>query len=137
MSIDELLRARDFRVTRARQLVWEILSSAESHLSATDIHERVHAVDDSINASSVYRTLALFSELDLVRESHLGELSTWEPAHEDEVIHLVCERCQSTTHFKTSTVDRLRAQVEEVAEFSPTSIDVQITGLCATCCSST
>ena len=137
MSIDEVLRARDFRVTRARQLVWEVLSSSETHLSAIDIHERVHAIDDSINASSVYRALALFSDLDLVRESHLGELSTWEPAHEDEVIHLVCERCQSTTHFNTSTVDRLRAQVEEVAEFSPTSIDVQITGLCSRCCSTT
>ena len=137
MSIDEVLRARDFRVTRARQLVWEVLSSSESHLSAIDIHERVHAIDDSINASSVYRALALFSDLDLVRESHLGELSTWEPAHEDEAIHLVCERCQSTTHFNTSTVDRLRAQVEEVAEFSPTSIDVQITGLCSRCCSTT
>ena len=137
MSIDEVLRARDFRVTRARQLVWEVLSSSESHLSAIDIHERVHAIDDSINASSVYRALALFSDLDLVRESHLGELSTWEPAHEDEVIHLVCERCQSTTHFNTSTVDRLRAQVEEVAEFSPTTIDVQITGLCSRCYSTT
>ncbi|MGA1437592.1 MAG: transcriptional repressor, partial [Ilumatobacteraceae bacterium] len=54
MSIDEVLRARDFRVTRARQLVWEVLTRSDSHRSATEILEEVHQLDDSINASSVY-----------------------------------------------------------------------------------
>ena len=60
MSIDEVLRARDFRVTRARQLVWEVLTRSDSHRSAAEILEEVHKLDDSINASSVYRALALF-----------------------------------------------------------------------------
>ncbi|MGA1037922.1 MAG: Fur family transcriptional regulator, partial [Ilumatobacteraceae bacterium] len=119
MSIDEVLRARDFRVTRARQLVWEVLTRSDSHRSATEILEEVHQLDDSINASSVYRALALFSDLDLVRESHLGELSTWEPAHEDEVIHLICEKCHTTIHFNTSVVDRLRTEVARDTAFSP------------------
>ncbi len=137
MSIDEVLRARDFRVTRARQLVWEVLTRSDSHRSAAEILEEVHKLDDSINASSVYRALALFSDLDLVRESHLGELSTWEPAHEDEVIHLICETCQTTIHFNTSVVDRLRTEVARDTAFSPTTIDVQISGHCASCSSTT
>jgi len=135
MSIDEVLRARDFRVTRARQLVWEVLTRSDSHRSAAEILEEVHQLDDSINASSVYRALALFSDLDLVRESHLGELSTWEPAHEDEVIHLICEKCHTTIHFNTSVVDRLRTEVARDTAFSPTTIDVQISGHCARCSS--
>ena len=137
MSIDEVLRARDFRVTRARQLVWEVLTRSDSHRSAAEILEEVHKLDDSSNASSVYRALALFSDLDLVRESHLGELSTWEPAHEDEVIHLICETCQTTIHFNTSVVDRLRTEVARDTAFSPTTIDVQISGHCASCSSTT
>jgi len=133
MSIDEVLRARDFRVTRARQLVWEVLTRSDTHRSAAEILEEVHELDDSINASSVYRALALFSDLDLVRESHLGELSTWEPAHEDEVIHLICENCHTTIHFNTSVVDRLRTEVTRDTAFSPTTIDVQISGHCASC----
>ena len=31
MSIDEVLRAQDFRVTRARTLVWQVLDEAQSH----------------------------------------------------------------------------------------------------------
>ena len=90
MSIDEVLRAQDFRVTRARTLVWQVLDEAQSHLSAADILQRVHDYDESINSSSVYRALSLFAELELVRETRQGELSTWEPAHDDAVIHLRC-----------------------------------------------
>ena len=133
MSIDEVLRARDFRVTRARQLVWKVLTKSDTHRSAAEILEEVHELDDSINASSVYRALALFSDLDLVRESHLGELSTWEPAHEDEVIHLICEKCHTTIHFNTSVVDRLRTEVARDTAFSPTTVNVQISGHCASC----
>ena len=57
MSIDEVLRAQDFRVTRARTLVWQVLDEAQSHLSAADILQRVHDYDESINSSSVYRAL--------------------------------------------------------------------------------
>lgn len=133
MSIDEVLRAKDFRVTRARQLVWKVLTRSDTHRSASEILDEVHELDDSINASSVYRALALFSDLDLVRESHLGELSTWETAHEDETIHLVCEKCHTTIHFSTSVVDRLRAEVQRDTSFTPTTIDVQISGHCAGC----
>ncbi|MEC8730700.1 MAG: transcriptional repressor [Actinomycetota bacterium] len=137
MSIDEVLRAQDFRVTRARTLVWQVLDEAQSHLSAADILQRVHDYDESINSSSVYRALSLFAELELVRETRQGELSTWEPAHDDAVIHLRCELCDITIHFDAPTVNNLRKQVGNITNFTPTSIDVRISGVCETCSSAT
>ena len=137
MSIDEVLRAQDFRVTRARTLVWQVLDEAQSHLSAADILQRVHDYDESINSSSVYRALSLFAELELVRETRQGELSTWEPAHDDAVIHLRCELCDITIHFDAPTVNNLRKQVGNITNFTPTSIDVRISGVFESCSSAT
>jgi Fe2+ or Zn2+ uptake regulation protein len=81
----------------------------------------------------VYRTLALLAELDLVRESRLTETSTWEPAHADAVIHLVCENCGATRHHDAALVEDLRAQISATADFVPSVIDVRVLGTCAAC----
>ena len=80
MEIDEALRTHGRRVSQARRVVWGVLRRSGDHLSAQQIAEQVNAVDPSVNRSSVYRVLALFDELGLVRESrlageHLG--ATW------------------------------------------------------------
>ncbi|MGB1381198.1 MAG: Fur family transcriptional regulator [Ilumatobacteraceae bacterium] len=133
MELEDILRERDFRLTRPRRVVWEVLSESERHLSAAEIAEEVHRRDPGINVSSVYRTLALLAELDLVRESRLTETSTWEPAHADAVIHLVCENCGATRHHDAALVEDLRAQISATADFAPSVIDVRVLGTCAAC----
>lgn len=133
MTLESVLRRSDHRVTRPRQLVWDVLHDTDRHLSALEIVDAVHHRDPGVNSSSVYRTLTLFSELDLVRESRLGETSTWEPAHDDAVIHLHCTTCGSTTHHDAAIVDTLRQQLERSDTFDPRSIDVRVTGLCSSC----
>ncbi len=133
MELEDILRERDFRLTRPRRVVWEVLSESERHLSAAEIAEEVHRRDPGINVSSVYRTLALLAELDLVRESRLTETSTWEPAHADAVIHLVCENCGATRHHDAALVEDLRAEIARTASFTPSVIDVRVSGTCAKC----
>jgi len=133
VTLESVLRGRDHRVTRQRQLVWDVLNDSDRHLSAAEIVSAVHRRDSGINPSSVYRTLALFSELDLVRESRLGEISTWEPAHDDAVIHLHCTECGVTAHHDAAVVDTLRRQLTQSAAFEPRSIDVRVTGRCPRC----
>ncbi len=114
--------------------MWEVLASTGRHLNAQEIAERVHARDPGINVSSIYRTLALFTELDLVRESKLSDdASTWEPAHGDAAIHLVCGGCGTVLHHDTELIDRLREQLSELDGFHTESIDVRVDGRCRGC----
>lgn len=129
-----MLRAGDFRVTRPRQLVWDVLTSEDAHLSALEIAEHVQQVDPSVNTSSVYRALALFADLHLVRESRLDDDSSrWEPIHDDAVIHLVCERCRRVLHHDAELVDRLRERLRDDAGFAARSIEVVVRGSCGRC----
>jgi len=129
------LRARGVRVTQPRQLVWDVLSDHGGHLSAAEVAQRVQARDRGVNQSSVYRALALFAELDLVRESRTGNDSatTWELSHPDGVIHLVCDVCGTVLHHRTNRVEQLRSDLAANATFTATAIDVHVTGRCPTC----
>jgi Fur family ferric uptake transcriptional regulator len=132
--VDEL-RARGVRVTQPRQLVWDVLSDHSGHLSAAEVAEQVHTRDPGVNQSSVYRALALFAELDLVRESRSGDDSatTWEIRHPDGMIHLLCESCGTVLHHRTDRVEQLRRDLVRAGGFAPATIDVRVTGRCANC----
>jgi Fur family ferric uptake transcriptional regulator len=85
MKIDDLrqtLRHGRHRVTRPRLAVWRALLDADTHLTADELAERVNAHGPGVNLASVYRSLALFEELELVRESRLSgdDASRWELA---------------------------------------------------------
>lgn len=135
MHLADELRARGVRVTQPRQLVWDVLSAGDGHLSAAEVALLVQARDAGVNQSSVYRALALFAELDLVRESRSGDDSatTWEVRHPDGVIHLLCDACGAVFHHRTNRVEQLRKDLAGDGTFAPATIDVRVTGRCADC----
>lgn len=134
-QISELLRERGHRVTRPRRAVWDVLTRAAGHLTVEEIARRVRREEPGVNLASVYRSLALFSELALVRESRLGdqEASRWEIAHPDEHFHLVCERCGTIDHHVGTLVAEVRDHLRRGHGFEPRDVELTVTGLCADC----
>ncbi len=133
-SLVTALRANGYRVTPQRRLVWEVLRESGSHLTAEEIAARVQERGD-LNLASVYRALAVLQDLDIVRESRLGDAdaSTWELAHPDEHFHLVCERCGSVAHHVGNLVGEIAAHLRDGHDFEPRSVELVVTGLCARC----
>lgn len=130
-----VLRERGHSSTTPRRLVWEALVTSGGHLTAEEIADRVHETDPTVNLSSVYRTLALLSELDLVRESSLGTESAahWELAHSDDEFHLVCTMCGGVTHHAGSLVEEIRSHLDADHGFSAERVELVVTGTCPDC----
>ncbi|MFP5308457.1 MAG: Fur family transcriptional regulator [Actinomycetes bacterium] len=134
-AIGEVLRANGFRVTPPRRLVWEVLVEADGHVTAEEIADRVSTRGGDVNLASIYRSLALLAELDLVRETRLGEGGArWELAHPDEHFHLVCDTCGSVTHHEGHLVEMVAAHLREGHGFVPSSVELVVQGRCAACC---
>ncbi|REK17642.1 MAG: transcriptional repressor [Actinobacteria bacterium] len=134
-GLAELLRDRGNRLTEPRLRVWEVLNRSGDHLTVEEIVSEVHKADPSINTSSVYRSLALFADLDLVRESSLGvdEGSRWELAHPDDHFHLVCRICGTVDHHEGDLVGQIREHLAVGHGFAAEEIDLVVTGVCARC----
>jgi Fur family ferric uptake transcriptional regulator len=137
-STDELsaqLRVKGYRVTRPRQAVWRALNDAREHLTVEEVAARVAERQPGVNLASVYRSLALFAELDLVRESRLGDedITRWEIAHPDEHFHLVCDVCGRVDHHAGDLVARVIDHLRSGHHFEPRSVELTVAGRCSGC----
>lgn len=123
------------RVTGPRVAVWEVVAGTDSHLTADEIAGRVRRIDPSVNLSSVYRSLALFAELGLVRESHLGadEAVHWELAHPDEQFHLKCTSCGRVEHHTGDLVASIESHLADSHGFSADRVELLVSGTCNRC----
>ena len=133
-AVAEVLRAHGYRVTPQRRLVWDVLHEARGHLTAEEIADRIAERRGEVNLASVYRALALLSDLDLVRESRLGDAGAhWELSHPDEHFHLVCDDCGEVTHHEGSLVEMVAQHLEDGHGFAPHTVELVVTGRCARC----
>lgn len=133
----QALREAGHRVTRPRRAVWSALVEAEGHLTVDELASRVKVHEPGVNLASVYRSLAVFAELEMVRESRLGDedAGRWELAHPDEHFHLVCEECGSIDHHVGTLVQEVRDHLTDGHGFQPREVELIVTGLCGDCLS--
>lgn len=134
-ELGHVLRGHGYRLTSPRWLVWSVLRSANGHLTAEEIAEAVNQADPTVNISSIYRSLGLFADLDLVRESHLGidGSGRWEIAHPDDHFHMVCRKCGTVDHHVGELVDQIRSHLGQHHAFSADNVDLVVTGVCENC----
>ena len=131
---DETLRQRGYRLTPQRHLILQILRDEQGHLTIEQLLERARQRYPSSTLSTVYRTLDLLKELQLVREIHFpGEAVAYEAFVEKTHHHLVCRRCGSILHLDISLQRALCEAIQQQFGFHNITIDIMSTGYCNTC----
>ena len=133
-SVTDVLRGHGYRVTLPRQLVWEVLRDSGEHLTVDEIAQRVEQRSPGVHLTSVYRSLTLLAELNLVREARLGGGGgRWEVVHPDEHFHMVCLQCGDVSHHVGTLVQQVREHLAGGHGFAAESVDLVVTGRCAAC----
>ncbi|MBX6389182.1 MAG: transcriptional repressor [Frankia sp.] len=129
----ERLRAHGYRLTAQRQLVLEAVARL-GHATPEAIVNEVRRTASAVNISTVYRTLDLLEELDLVSHAHLGHgAPTYHVTGPDRHIHLVCGGCGTVSEISQ---DRLSGVVEALRADFGFTVDVDhvaLAGRCADC----
>lgn len=129
----ELLRASGHRLTPQRELV---LAAVETlgHATPDEVFAEVRTHSESINLSTVYRTLELLDELGLIRHAHLSDRApTYHSARGHEHAHLVCRVCK--THFSIG-LPQIEAALGALAserDFTPDYGHLTVFGTCGDC----
>jgi Fur family ferric uptake transcriptional regulator len=128
------LRAAGKRITAQRKLVLAILADSDGHLDAYDIYERGRRRDAHLSLSTVYRTLSVLKEADLVRELHFeDEHHHYEWDGKDEHSHLVCLECGRVIEVDSAAFAKAAKTTGEAHGFKIASAQVELAGLCSDC----
>lgn len=131
----EALRAEGHRMTQQRDVLLDVIEHAGAHLDADGLYRRARERDNRISLSTVYRTLALLKQHDLVDELHLAEEHHHYEAKtsRDQHYHLVCTSCGLVEEFSGAIVDRLRDDLQRERGFEVAAVQLDIVGRCARC----
>ncbi len=133
-TVREGLERSGARRTPQRLLLADIIDAAPDHLEAREIHLKAVARDSRVSLNTVYRTLALLQDLNLV----VGHYFTEEHAHFEAATgidhhHVVCRGCGKVREFSPGLAeDRLR-KLELATGFRIDRQEIELVGLCPAC----
>lgn len=132
------LRERGFRLTPQREIILSVLHDVEGWTTADEIYSRVQEISTSLDISTVYRTLDLLQELDLVFGMEIGdgqrryELLGVHGPH----LHLVCQSCGQVIAADLDAARTFGADLQSKYGFRPALEQLSIPGLCPACADS-
>jgi Fur family ferric uptake transcriptional regulator len=133
-TVGQLLRAEGKRMTPQRALLLRIIQRSSGHLDAYDIYRQAREQDPRISLSTVYRTLSLLKELDLVEEFHFDEEHHHYEMSDDSLHHhMVCTECGRIVEFQSPLVDELKAELEQEYGIALQRLQISALGRCRTC----
>jgi Fur family ferric uptake transcriptional regulator len=132
-EVMELLRSRGLRMTpQRRAIVFEVMRT-QGHISPADVARKVQGEMPGVNASTVYRTLALLEEIGVLSHAHLESGAEYHRAEEAGHVHLTCSSCGAEDDLSIEEAQALQKVVERHRGFEPDLTHFAISGLCAAC----
>lgn len=136
--ICQKMSEKDYRLTPQRQVILKIfLDNMDRHLSAEEVYQLVKKEHPEIGLATVYRTLDLLAELDVLQKMNFGdgrsryELSSEEDTHHHH--HLICLRCQRVLEFEDDLLEELENRIEARSGFKVVNHQVKFYGYCRDC----
>jgi Fur family ferric uptake transcriptional regulator len=137
-QIKQQLAAHNYKLTPQREAtVRVLLENEEAHLSAEDVYLLVKEKSPEIGLATVYRTLELLSDLQIIHKLNFGDGVTRyefrEEGAEHHHHHLICLNCGTVDEIMEDLLGPIEEQVEK--EFDFKIIDHRLTfhGICHRC----
>lgn len=126
------------RVTKQRQILFEVLSEEENPMSAEQIHYILKSREVEINLSTVYRGLEQFVGKGLVLKTTLSDeaKSLYSMNKHEHYHHLVCCKCKEIILIHGCPVESYIMDVGNRYGYQIEGHKLEIYGLCPTCQSS-
>jgi len=136
--IREVLQAHHYKLTPQREAtVRVILENVEDHLSAEDVYLLVKEKYPDIGLATVYRTLELLSDLQIVHKLNFGDgVSRYDFRDEDAKHHhhhLICLECGAVDEITEDWLEPIEERVERQFNFKILDHRLSFHGICWRC----
>lgn len=132
------LKEKGYKLTTQRKAIIHVfLKNQSSHLSPEEIYDNVRNDYPDIGLATVYRTLQLLEQLDIVYKVNFDdgcsryELNLDSGDHQHH--HLICIKCGKVKEVKLDLLESLETQIEEEGEFRVVDHNVKFFGYCKDC----
>lgn len=103
---------KGLRMTEQRRVITRVLATADDHPDVEEIHRRATAEDSRISIATVYRTMRLLEDYDVVQRHDFQDgRSRYEEATTDHHDHLIDVRTREVIEFVNDEIEELQKRI--------------------------
>ena len=111
-SLERLAEKNGLRMTEPRRIIARVLSKSTDHPDAEELHRRASKIDSSISLATVYRTMKLFEEYEIIERHDFGNgRSRFEQVPDEHHDHLIDVRSGKVIEFQNEEIERLQEEI--------------------------
>jgi len=132
-AFTELCGQAGIRVTNQRTEVFREVARTTEHPDAETVYRRVRKRIPAISLDTVYRTLRLMEEKELISKvNYPGDRARFD-ANTDRHHHFICTQCGLVQDFYSGELDALQPPALVTKFGKVNSVHIQMRGICKDC----
>ncbi len=114
MPLEQKCIEQGLKMTEQRRVIAQVLSESSDHPDVEMLYERASKIDSKISIATVYRTVRLFEEANIIEKHDFGDgRARYEEAGESHHDHLIDMRSGKVIEFTNEEIERLQVKVAE------------------------
>jgi len=108
----ELCSKKGLKMTSQRRVIAKVLGESDDHPDVEAVHRRAVRIDPKISIATVYRTVRLFEEANILdRHDFRDGRSRYEESGSDHHDHLINLETGDVIEFKHDEIERLQEEI--------------------------
>ncbi|MEE8144768.1 MAG: Fur family transcriptional regulator [Kiloniellales bacterium] len=110
--IEQICLEKGLKMTDQRRVIARVLSEATDHPDVERLYQRAAAVDSRISIATVYRTVKLWEEANILERHDFGDgRARYEEAPEVHHDHLIDMKTGEVIEFRNDQIEHLQQEV--------------------------
>ncbi len=140
-NFKDMLKEKGLKVTNQRVIILKVLASSPGmHLTTEEIYDLVKDEYPEIGLATVYRTIQILLDLNLIDKINLNDgfvrYEIAEDEHRDSGHHhhhLICTECGNVFSFEDDLLENLEEKISSKTGFEVIDHEVKLYGYCKNC----
>ena len=110
--IEKLCIEKGMKMTEQRRVIARVLSVADDHPDVEEVYRRSAELDSRISIATVYRTVRLWEEADILERHDFGDgRSRYEEVTDDHHDHLIDMKSGRVVEFQNEEIEELQEKI--------------------------
>ena len=105
------------KMTGQRRVILSVLTASEDHPSVETVYQRAREIDASISIATVYRTLHLLDEMNLVQRHDFNENYSRFEVNLEHHHHLIDLETGQVLEFQNEDLEELKVRIAEELDY--------------------
>ena len=102
------------KMTEQRKIIAQVLSESKDHPDVELVYKRASSIDNNIGIATVYRTIKLFEENNIIEKHEFGDgRYRYEEVREEHHDHLIDIKSGKVIEFQNDAIEELQKKVAE------------------------